>query len=174
MPRKPSAHFDTLLRVRRRQEDLRARALAGARREIQRAEQELEGLETTQRETLQEAGQRARKRFDALEVRLYYQYERYVARLADEKSVEVTELRGVAEQRRAELEEAMKRRRIMEKLIEKKKRTYAAEARKDEQAFADETAVNHAAMARAVLRGVKRAGMASMPEPAEAEIEQVL
>ncbi len=153
---------------------MRARALAGARREVRQAEQALEGLEAKQRETLQEAGQRARKRFDALEVRLYYQYERYVARLADEKSAEIVELRGIAEQRRAELEEAMKRRRIMEKLIERKKRTYAAEVRKDEQVFADETAVNHAAIARVALHGVKSAGITSMPEPAEAEIEQVL
>jgi len=155
MARRPSAHFDTLLRIRRRQEDIRARALALARREVQRVEQELAALETRQRETLEEAGKRAKKRFDAIEIRLYYQYERYLARLADEKSAQAIELRAQERKRRAELEDAMKQRRITEKLLARKRRIYLEEVRKEDQAFADETAANYAAIARAAHRRVK-------------------
>ena len=155
MARRPSAHFDTLLRIRKRQEDIRARALALARREVQRVEQELAALETRQREILEEAGKRARKRFDAIEIRLYYQYERYLARLADEKSAQAIELRAQEQKRRAELEDAMKQRHITEKLLARKRRIYLEEVRKEDQAFADETAANYAAIARAAARRVK-------------------
>jgi len=155
MARRPSAHFDTLLRIRKRQEDIRARALALARREVQRVEQELAALETRQREILEEAGKRARKRFDAIEIRLYYQYERYLARLADEKSAQAIELRAQEQKRRAELEDAMKQRRMTEKLLARKRRIYLEEVRKEDQAFADETAANYAAIARAAARRVK-------------------
>jgi flagellar export protein FliJ len=155
MARRPSAHFDTLLRIRKRQEDIRARALALARREVQRAEQELAALETRQREILEEAGKRATKRFDAIEIRLYYQYERYLARLADEKSAQAIELRAQEQKRRAELEDAMKQRHITEKLLARKRRIYLEEVRKEDQAFADETAANYAAIARAAARRVK-------------------
>ena len=148
MPKRPPVQFDMLLRVRERQEDIRAQALAVARRDVMTAERQREALVEQQRETFAEAGKRARAEFDAREVRMYYQYERFLARLVDEKDVAIGQFRRVAEERRVELEEAMKRRRIVEKLIERKRRAYAAELRKEEQTFADETAANYAAIAR--------------------------
>jgi flagellar export protein FliJ len=174
MARRPSVHYDTMLRIRKRQEDLRARALAAAHQEVLRAERELASIEAKQRETLQEAGKRATKHFDARDIRLYYQYERHLARLADEKSAEIIELRAQEQKRRTELEDAMKQRRVMEKLIERKRRTYFQEVRKEEQAFADETAANYAVIARAAARRKKSAGVILMPEPPEPNMEMVL
>lgn len=172
MPTKPSAQFDTLLRVRKRQEDMRARALADAQRAVRHAEQELEDLHTKQRQMFDEAGRRAVKSFEAREVRLYYQYERHLAWLADNKSAEILELSAIAERKRLELEEALKRRKMMEKVIEKKWQGYRAEVHKEEQAFADEVAVQRAHVARTAPRAVRGAwGVPPMPKPAEAEVE---
>ena len=131
MPKRPPVQFDMLLRVRKRQEDLRAQALAAARRDVMTAERQREALLEQQRETFAEAGKHARAQFDAREVRMYYQYERFLARLVDDKDVAIGQFRRVAEEKRVELEEAMKRRRIVEKLIERKRRAYAAELRKE-------------------------------------------
>jgi flagellar export protein FliJ len=160
--------------VRKRQEEMRARALADAQRAVDRAERELEDLHAKQREMLDEAGRRAVKRFEAREVRLYYQYERHVAQRADNKSAEILELRAIAEGKRVELEEALKRRRMMEKLIEKKWQGYGAELRKEEQIFADEIAVQRAHVARIGRRAVRKPWRLTVaPEPAEAEIERL-
>jgi flagellar export protein FliJ len=174
MARRPSAHYDTMLRIRKRQEDLRARALAASHREVLRAEHELAELETRQREILQEAGRKASKRFDAHEMRLYYQYERYLARLADGKSAEVVDLRAQEQKCRGELDDAMKQRRVMEKLIERKRDSYLQEVRKEEQAFADETAANYAALARGAARRTKGAGVILLPELPEPNTEGIL
>jgi len=163
MPRKRPEHYHTLLRVRERQEDLRAQALAAARRDVAVAEGELAAIQFRQMEALAEAGRRTRDVFDAREVRLYYQFERYLARVADEKDVQVLQLRGVADQRRAELEDAMKRRRIVEKLIERQQRAGQAEIRSEEQKFADEVAGNYTAMVRRTKRGHAAEGRARRP-----------
>jgi len=148
MAQRPPVQFDTLLRIRERQEDLCAEALAKARRDVAVTEQDREGIVRMRFAMLQEAGQRAHSAFDAADVRSYYQFERHLARLTDEKDAWLVKLRAVAEARRSELEEAMKRRRIIEKLIERKRGAFVAEARKEEQKMADETAANYAAIAR--------------------------
>ncbi len=172
MPKKPSAQLDTLLRIRRRQEDAHARVLADARKDVRRAEEELASIEARQVETLDQAGKLARRQFDAQEVRLYYQYERHLARLADDTSEKAEELRQIAEQRRKELEEAMKRRRIMEKLIDRKIQIYMAELRREEQNLLDEIAGNRAAALRMRYPRPPKIGLALMPESTEAEAEQ--
>lgn len=163
MPRKRPEHYDTLLRVRERQEDLRAQALAVARRDVAVVEGELAEIQFRQVEALEEAGRRARDVFDAREVRLFYQFERYLARVADEKDVQLLQLRGVAELRRSELEDAMKRRRIVEKLIERRQRAWQAEMRTEEQKFADEVAGNYTATVRRTKRAQAAEGRARRP-----------
>lgn len=155
MPARSPRQFDVLLRIRERQEELRALAHGVAQRDVQAAEGERALLEHQQMGTLEEAGRKTRERFDAWEVRLYYQYERHLARLIDDKDAHIAQLRQVAEQRRAELEEAMKRRRIVEKLIERKRRVYVAQTLNEEQKFADEVAGNYAF----ATRDAKRRGL---------------
>ncbi len=140
--------FGTLLRIRKRQEELRALAFADARREVRTAERERDELSAWRREMFDEAGTRARAVFDPGDVRLYYRYERHLARLIDDKDAQIVQLSGTAEQRRMELDDAMKRRRIIEKLLERKERQAHEDMRKAEQKSADETASKYAALAR--------------------------
>lgn len=163
MAKPKPAQYDTLLRIRKRQEDIKAQALAVTRRSIRIAERQRADLAKYQRLTLEKAGALALERFDPSEVRMYYQYERHLATLIDEKDASILELRSAAEERRAELEDAMKRRRIVEKLQERLQSAFMKQVRKDEQTRADEVATNLAAM----RRGRARLG-ASGPKSAQA------
>ena len=148
MPRKQKFQYETLLRIRKLQEDARARDLSDARRVLNTAIHQRESLADLQKDTLIEASQAATRHFNAGEVRQYYQFERHLAHLSDEKDLEIVNLADKAEVRRGELEEAMKRRRIVERLKERREKAFLAESRKEEQKFSDETATNHSAMAR--------------------------
>lgn len=170
-PRRP-AQFDTLLRIRRRQEDLRAAALGAAHRDVRHAEGQRDAIADAQLHILHEAGERAHDVFDPREVRLYYQYERHLQTLSDNKDAEIVSLKKVAEERRVELEEAMKRRRMIEKLIERKMSAYEDEVRKEEQHLADETASNYASIVgrERLKRGGGPAMATSVSEPGDMEI----
>jgi len=148
MPRRKPFRYGTLLRVRRRQEDLRAQALATARREHHGAERRRDELGREQERVLACAGTRSSGRFRASDVRRYFQYERHLARLATETDALVHELRDRVAQRRGELEEAMKRRRILERLEARQQGAFASALAKEEQAMIEESATNHAAFAR--------------------------
>lgn len=138
-------HFDTLLRVRRRMEDLKARALAREQREASRLEAEREAIVAEQRRALDAAGVAAGTVFDASEVRRHYQYERYLARCVVAKDAEIRAQLRVVAQSREELTEAMKDRKKIEKLRERKMRAFLQRQRKEEQRLLDEVAVNLAA-----------------------------
>jgi len=153
MPRNKAFRYGALLRVRRRQEEIKALALAHVRGEIRRAEDQRAFVLGEQRRILEEAGRAAQKEFDAADVHRYYQYERHLARLAVEKDADLAQLRRTEETRRAELEDAMKRKRIVERLEERYAEALAFEFRREEQKFTDEVASNQAART-----GGKRAG----------------
>jgi len=148
MAARHATRYDTLLRVRQRQEELKALALAEVRREIRSVEMQREEILRQQRQMLEEATGRARGEFRAEDVRGYYQYERHLARLAVEKDARLGELRALEEKRRQELEQALKERRMIEKLNEKELAVHRAAVSKKEQAALDESATNHAAMSR--------------------------
>ncbi len=154
MPRRP-VQYDALIRVRQLQEDLSAQAFAVAQRQVDRAKAERQALADQRVLTFQAADESTRERFDAREIRLYYQYERRLARLIDEKDADIVQLKGVAAERRDELEDAMKRRRMVEKLKDRKMEAYEAEVRKDEQKLTDETATNAAAMRQIARRAAR-------------------
>lgn len=140
--------YDTILRVRQRQEELRAAALAEVRREIRVLEEQRDEIVRQQRAMIEQAQAAMRQECRASDVQGYYGYERFLARLAVEKDARLAELRRIEAQRRDELEAAYKSRRIMEKLSEKERDAFLAAAGKKEQAVLDETAVNHAALSR--------------------------
>lgn len=149
MAKQHKPRYETLLRVRQRQEELKAMAFAEVRREIQITEMQREEILNQQRQMLEEAKTRARGAFNVEDVRGYYQYERHLARLAVEKDARLMELRALAEKRRGELEEALKARRMIEKISEKELLAFRASVGKKEQAAMDESASNQAAMSRA-------------------------
>jgi len=143
--------YETLLRIRRRQEDLKAQALAVARHEVEVAQAQRRHLAEEQRGILDQAGERSRAYFDASDVRRYYQYERHLARLRDAKDAEIHALRDIEEERRIEVEEAAKRKRIVEKLKERHGVAWLRQWRKNEQRLMDEAGTTHAATRRALL-----------------------
>lgn len=143
---KRTFQYSTLLRIRKRQEDIKAMVLAEARRRVRAAQEQRESLLEEQRRTLAHAGEASRHEFDASEVRRYYQYERHLARLAVTKDAEIRQLEAVAEGKRADLEEATKRKRIMEKLKDRHRTAFQAHFQKMEQRSLDEAATNYAAI----------------------------
>lgn len=146
MPRMNPKAYDTLLRVRQRQEDLRAQALAAARREILNAQAQRDELAREQARMLSEAGERLQQDFDAADVRRFYQHERHLAQLGVDKEVEIHALETAAEARRQELEAASKRRRMVERLHERKHAAYIKHLNKLDQQQTDETATAYASL----------------------------
>ena len=151
MRRRPD-RYHTLLRIRRRQEDLHAYALAAARREVQLAQVERRRITEEQQRTLDRAAELGREHFDASDLRRYYQYERHLARLGDTKDALIRDLEQVADERRTELEEATKAKRVVEKLVEHRMAAYQDELRKLEQKTVDEVATSYAARDRLTQR----------------------
>jgi len=138
--------YDTLLRVRQRQEDLRAQTLAEVRRRERTAQAEREALAREQQRMLEDAGSVLTQHFDAADVRRYYQHERHLARMGDEKDIQIREIQVQAEERRAELEAASKRRRMVERLQERKREAYRVHLNKLDQQQTDETATTYASL----------------------------
>ena len=147
MAKRPK-HYDVLLRIRQLQQDLQGQALATAHRAVNTAQEQREQLVEQRTQLISEAGAKAQHHFDPLYIRSYYQYERHLARLVDEKDAEISALQAQAERQRAELEAAMKRRRIIERLRERKLQTYSDDVRREEQKISDEAATNSAAFPR--------------------------
>ncbi len=145
MTRRPKRCFDTLLRVRKRKEDMQARLLAELRREADMAERQREELMRARRRALHEAGRRASGTFDAGEARRYYQYERHLAERTVAKDAELHALRDRSEVERASLEAAMKERRMVERLIERREALWRRDLDRAEQKLLDETGSTRAA-----------------------------
>jgi flagellar protein FliJ len=148
MARPKPFRYHTLLRVRERQEELRAMALAEVRREIHVNQVQQDEIIASQRRALSDAGRATREEFDAVDVRRYFLYERHLARLAVEKDANIKRLRRIEDERRDGLEDAMKQRRVVEKLKERQQRTFNLAVAKENQKAADEVATIRAALDR--------------------------
>lgn len=106
-----------MVRVRRRQEDLKAQALAQAQRDVRTATEQREALDVYQRQMLGRAGELMQgDDVDASALRQVYQHERHLARLGIERDADIQRLQLIAEGKRRELEEALKQRRVVEQL----------------------------------------------------------
>jgi flagellar FliJ protein len=145
---KPWQKYAVLLRVRERQERMKAQALAAARREVDRALSQRDALQEEQLRVLGEAGEAARQHVNASKVQAFIHYERHIAQLAVDKDAEVYALQSAAEKRRAELESAMKQRKVVERLDERERLAYRNHVLKEEQKLLDETASVQAALER--------------------------
>ncbi len=121
-------------------------ALARVRAELRTNIVQRDEIARNQKRMLEEAAGATQQEFDASSIHRYYQYERHLARLAVEKDAAIAELRETEEERRADLEEAMKKKRIVERLKERHRDALFADLNKEEQAVLDETAINQAAV----------------------------
>ena len=145
---RPWQKFAVLLRVRERQERLKAQALAAARGDVGRAVAKRDALAEEQQRVLGEAGEAARHLVDAAKVQAFIHYERHIARLAVDTDAEIHALQSVAEKRRGELEDAMKRRKVVQRLSERARLAYRDFVLREEQKLLDETASVQSALQR--------------------------
>jgi len=135
------ARYEVLLRVRKRQEDLKAQALSVKRSEHAALRRQRRELDERRRAVLKEADIPRGARVDPVKLQTMYQFERHLGQRAAAKDAEIA-LHGVAVQAaRAELDSALAQKRIMEKLIERAEKAERAEAVRREQRWHDESAV---------------------------------
>lgn len=142
--------YETLLRVRKRQEELRAQELALAVMDYQHARRERADIASEHRRALDHARLLLQdKQINARDLRRYHQYERHLSRVGDDKDAEIQALHEVMEERREVLAEAMKKRKIFERLKEKHVLNQRHRLRKHNQTETDETASIRAALREA-------------------------
>ena len=136
---------ETLLRIRKRQQDLKALDLAVAQREVREAEQKRGQLAAEQRQAMTRMDETAKAHFDVSELRRCHQYERHLAHLIDDTDAAIQQLEGVVEEKRSALGQALQDKRIVEKLKERQNAAHAKELAREAQHAADEVASNYAA-----------------------------
>jgi flagellar FliJ protein len=132
--------LETVLTQRRHVEESFQKELAGARQELAAAQAVLREAKDTQRQCMRDMRRKQKDRFRADDMLLYYPYlerlkldiELHVKRVAAAE-------RKVAQKRQA-LIEAMKKRKILEKLKEKQLQAYLKAEAGREQRFTDESA----------------------------------
>lgn len=144
--------YDMLLRVRTLQQDIKAQVLGETRRAVQATEQERDDILAMRQQTLEDAAQKAARHIDVRDVYRYYAYERHLARLAVEKDAQLAMLRKQEEAHRLELEEAMKRKKVVERLKDRHDERAQSEQKKSEQRFSDEVANSREARKRVEKR----------------------
>lgn len=148
MPRPQPFQFETLLRIRKRQEDLRAMDVATALRDLRAAVQQRANIEQEQQRALTRWGTQLAGQLDVDDARRYHQYERHLARLIDDKDAQIQRLERLLTRKRSDLIEASKKKQIVEKLKERRNAAHAFFLRREDQRASDETATNYAAVAR--------------------------
>lgn len=131
--------YETLARVRKLQADQKAQELAYARNKLKNLELQREELEAYQRRVLEEAGRQAAEPIPE-RMRGFYRFERHLGRLADAKGAEIETYRREVEERREHFEEAVRKRRIVDRLIEKAEQRIRERFDRHEQRFHDEVA----------------------------------
>lgn len=131
--------YATLLRVRKHQEDLKVQVFAKAQRRVRDLQTEREELLAYQQRVLEEAGRQAAEpvadRLEAL-----YRFDRHLGKLTDEKDASIVAQQREVDERHRELGEAIKQRRIIERLIELAEQKAKEEFKRQEQRRQDEFA----------------------------------
>lgn len=145
--------FATLLKVRKHQADQKAWALAEIQRRIQAADAERDRMLEEQKRMFARAAELVRTSFDAQDIQRYYQYERHLARLASEKDAEIVQLKGEEHRRRRELDGAMVKKRIAERLDGKSRDAFDAFVLDNERKLLDELAGGRAWRLRGAVSG---------------------
>ena len=132
--------FETVLAQRRHVEESFQKELAEARQQLSAAQAVLREAKETRRQCMREMRRKQRDRFRADDILLYYPY---LERLKQEIELHVKRVaaaeRKVAQRRQALLE-AMKKRKILDKLKEKQFQTHLKAEAGREQRFTDESA----------------------------------
>jgi flagellar export protein FliJ len=148
MPRDRRKTYNVMFRVRKLEEEARARDMSLAHQAAAQGHRMRAALEQTRQQALEEAAERlSAPEIDASDMRAYYQYERHLARAIDTQDAENRKLDRKLAEERARLHAAAVRRRVMERLGEREAERLAKEAAQQEQKQLDEAAIVRALMA---------------------------
>ena len=142
--------YGVLSRIRKRQEEVKANILAVAQRRTLAARDQLAAIEREQNDWIQRAHDDATSIADVQLLNNYMQYERHLGRLAVEKGSGILELEEEASAKRHDLHEALKQRRMIDRLIERAEENLQDQMNRQEQWTLDETATIRAAASRAL------------------------
>ncbi len=135
--------LNLLVRVRKRTEEVHALALAGTQRDIAQCRSYRDALLAQQRAQLMTAEARTHTDFDASDVRRFYQHERHLASLSDAKDAELQQLGTVEHEQRGALEDALKARKVVEQLKDRRQLHHLKEIDKQEVQQLDEAVLMH-------------------------------
>jgi flagellar FliJ protein len=135
--------FETLLATRRSAEEIRQKELAEARRELAAEQAALREKKSRQRRCMLDLQQAQRQGFRAPAIQLYAPFlarmEREIA--AQQKRVATAERK--VNQKRSALIEAVKKRKVLEKLKEKDQEEHLSATALRERKFMDDVASRH-------------------------------
>jgi len=145
MRRRNPQRYATLLKLRKRKEDLKSGEMAEATRELHNAQAFQRELMAYQREILDRA-RTDQGAFDAADVRAVHQFGRYLSDRIVSQDAQIQILRHKVTTTRSELEESMKDRRIVEKIMSNARDVVNQHRLKTEQREHDEVASIRAAI----------------------------
>ena len=137
--------YATLLRVRKRVEELKANALASAQRDELVAHTRLSEIEHERRDALGRASQLAREPNRVSLIPDLIHYERHLGQVARNQSAEIEKLADEVEARRGELHEAVTQRRKVDRLMERARDSFRDWLKIQDQRATDEAATVRAA-----------------------------
>ncbi len=135
-----SFRLESLLRVRKNQENLVQRALGEINAKIVAGEDNLEAISKSATSTQQMMNQRYNQELDSSTLQLYNNYLNGLKIKTSQEQEEIQAATSEVEGKREELVEAMKKRRTLEFLKEKEIIRERAAAQKREIAFLDDVA----------------------------------
>jgi len=133
-----SFRLEALLRVRKNQENLVQRALGEIQARIVTGENHLQHIAESSQSTQQLMNKRYTQELDSSTLQLYDNYFNGLALQTGKEHQTIQEATALAEDKRQELVEAMKKRRTLEFLKEKEIERERSEAQKREIAFLDD------------------------------------
>ncbi len=140
--------LETVLRVRRMENDAQRRAMAGALRNLRQAEFRVRSIEADlAAQTTAVRGEQGAVRIDLAAVRghQFYMTRLHAALRASQAGVVAAE--QAAEAERAKLAETSKRLKVIEKLRDRQRRRYESELARRERIAEDEVALNQVRLA---------------------------
>lgn len=130
--------YTALLRIRQREEDARAAALAKATGAVRNAESRREELVGRHTETLERAAE-ATRGTDAARMERFSFYERHITQLIAHADRDIDQLQTDRETRQEEFESSHRRRRMIDRLIERTAHRWRAHVDHEERKALEES-----------------------------------
>lgn len=137
MLKKPD-RYAALLRVRQREEDVRAAALAKAVGAVRNAESRRRALVERHEDALQRASE-ATAGTDAGRMEQFAQYERHITQLIAHTDRDLEQLQGDRQKRQVEFEASHRRRRMIDRLIEQVAARWESHVQREERKAIEES-----------------------------------